>query len=325
MKQLSDRHHPLRYLIIGLGLLLLLSCSPGPKTPLRVVTIPWPGYESIHLAQYLGYFAPESIRLIDMANNSQASMAIRNNTADAGMLTLDETLTLLQDGVDLKVILVMDISNGADVVMARPEIANLPALRGKRVAVENAGVGALMLDAMLEKAGLAITDIKLVSKTINEHSEAYRNNQIDAVVTFEPVRSELLKQGAHVLYDSSQIPGRILDVLAVRTDAMTEHRQALKELVAAHFKALTYQARHPEEAARHLAPQLGVKEEDVSAQYAGLKIPQLADNHALLGNNPPELKLIATRLAALMLQRNLLHQPVNVDRLAEPMFLPPEL
>lgn len=328
MKLQTGRRYPLLYPFIGLVLaiasvVILSNCSPGPKDTLRVVTIPWPGYESLHLAQSLGYFDPDTIRLIDMANNSQVSMALRNNTADAGLLTLDEVLNLLQDGVDLKVILVMDISNGADAVLARPEINSLQALRGKRVAVENAAVGALILDAMLEKAGLDITDIKLVSKTVNEHTLAYTKNQMDAVVTFEPVRSELLQLGAHVLFDSSQIPGRIVDVLAVRADAMDPHRQALKNLVAAHFRALAYQTQHPDEAVRHLAPYLGVREDQVQAQYTGIKIPQLADNYALLATTPAEIKLTAARLAELMLKRNLLHTPINVSQLAEPMFLPP--
>ena len=330
MNLLTDWHRSPCYRILWLTLaalgltMLLLNCNPNPKQTLRVATLPWPGYESLHLAQSLGYFDESSIRLVETANNGQTSMAIRNNTVDAAMLTLDETLALLQDGVDLRVILVMDISNGADVVMARPDIANLQALRGKRIAVENAAVGALMLDAMLNASGLDINDITLVSKTVNEHTEAYLKHQVDAVITFEPVRSELLQHGARILFDSSQIPGRIIDVLAVRADAMSKHQQSLKSLVAAHFKALDYQAQQPDDAARRIAPYLGVKAEAVFAQYTGLKIPQLSDNRALLANSPAELNTTATQLANLMQQRHLLQRPIDVSRLAEPMFLPPE-
>lgn len=177
---------------------------------------------------------------------------------------------------------------------------------------------------MLETAGLKISDITLVSKTGNEHLEAYLKDMVDAIVTFEPMRSELLKHGAHILFDSSQIPGRIIDVLAVRTDALTKHRQSLKTLVAAHFMALEYQSRNPKDAARRIAPYLNVNEADVLAQYAGLKIPQLSDNRALLASTPAELKLTAAHLAELMLKRNLLQHSIDVSQLAEPIFLPSE-
>lgn len=329
MKQLTDWTQTLRYPVMGiilaiLGLVMLLDCSQSPNQPLRVATIPWPGYETLHLAQSLDYFDNQPIRLLHMVNNSQAAMALRNRTADAAMLTLDEVLVLLEDGMDLRVILVMDISSGADVVMARPEIRDLTALRGKRVAVENAAVGALMLDAVLLAAGLTIDDIKLVPKTVNEHLDAYRRHQIDAVVTFEPVRSALLAEGAHVLFDSNQIPGRIIDVMAVRAEVMAEHHSTLKTLVAAHFRALAYQQQHPEDAASRIAPFLGIPAQAVPAQFVGIKIPRLSDNRALLAGTPPELKITATRLANLMLQRHLLERDIDVSRLAEPLFLPSE-
>lgn len=312
----------LRYALASLILAMLAACQPAPQQPLRVAAHPWPGYESIHLAQSLKYLDPTLVRTVDMTSSTQTSMALRNATVDAGMLTLDEVISLLQDGLDLRVVLVMDISNGADVVMARPEITSLQALRGKRIAVENGGVGAVMLDAVLEAAGLNISDITVISKTSNEHADAYLKDMTGAVVTFEPTRSKLLQHGAHILFDSSRIPGRIVDVLVVRADAMTEHKQALKSLVAAHFKALDYQARQPQDAARHLAPYLGVKEAEVAAQYDGMKLPSLADNQALLSGTSPILKNSAANLASLMLRNKLLQQAVNTEHLAEPMFLP---
>jgi NitT/TauT family transport system substrate-binding protein len=325
MKSLTDRLHTLSgFTRSGLFAIitLLTGCNPNSQTALRVATIPWPGYETIHLAQSLGYLDSKSVRLVEMANNTQASMAFRNGTVDAGLLTLDETLNLLQDGVDLRVILIMDISDGADVVMARPEIASLQALRDKRVAVENTAVGALMLDALLEASGLDIADIKLVSKTVNEHTHAYIQGKVDAVVTFEPVKSELLKQGAHILFDSSQIPGRIIDVLTVRTSAMVTHQQALQALVAAHFRALDYLSSQPQDAAKRIAPFLSVTQEEVLIQFDGLKLPGLLDNRALLATTPPELKITAARLARLMLEHHLLQHQVDVSELADPRFLP---
>jgi NitT/TauT family transport system substrate-binding protein len=254
-----------------------------------------------------------------MSNSSQILQGVRNGTLDASFSTLDEALGLIQDGVDLRVLMVMDVSNGADVVMVRPGIVSL---RGKRVGAENTAVGAIMLDAALEASGVSLKDIRIIAATIDEHLNFYKSGKVDALVTFEPVRSELLKQGAHILFDSSQIPGRILDVMIVRTDKMAEHAQALKELIAAHFLALDYQARQPQDAARRIAPYLGVAEAEVSAQYDGIKIPSLAENHSLLSGSQPKLTATAVELAELMLRHKLLAHAVNARDLAEPRFLP---
>ena len=39
------------------------ACTARPARPLRVSTIPWPNYESVHLAQSLGYLDPALVRV----------------------------------------------------------------------------------------------------------------------------------------------------------------------------------------------------------------------------------------------------------------------
>lgn len=304
------------------ALLVLTSCTPAPEAPLRIAIHAWPGYETLHLAQQQSYFNPSRIRLTEMANASQTSLALRNGTVEAGCLTLDEVLSLAQDGIDLRVVLVMDISDGADAVMARPDVAGLHALRGKRIALENGAVGAIMLDALLETANLKVSDIDLVPATVDEHEKIYQSGKVDAVVTFEPVRNALLKRGARVIFDSSEIPERIMDVLVVRNDRLAEHRQALKDIVAAHFHALEYREKQPQDAARILAPFLNVAEHEVIAQYDGLKVPTLEENHRFLSGAQPTLNSRAAELAELMLHHKLLQRKTNTAQLSDPGFLP---
>ncbi len=310
--------------LLGAGLFLfLLGCARTPANPLRVATHPFTGYESMHLAQGLGYFSAADIRLVEMASASQSSQALRNGTVDAAMLTLDESLVLMQDGVDLQAVLVMDVSNGADVVMARPGISSLSALRGRRIGVETSAIGAVMLDAMLTAGGLKPSDVKLISIPANEHAAAYRQAKVDAVVTYEPTRTQLLGDGASILFDSSRVPGRIVDVLVVRSERISGHRAALASLVAAHFKALAYLSAHPQDSAARLAPFLGVSPDQVLPQFSGLVLPDLAENRSQLSGDAPKLNGAAAELAGLMLRRRLLQAAVTTDTLSNPSFLPP--
>ena len=297
----------------------LNGCTREQEPLLRVASNVWPGYETLYLARSLGYYDDKDIRLVEMPSNSQVSQALRNGMIEAACLTLDEALSLMQDGMDLRVVLVMDISHGADVVMARPGIDSLQSLRGQRVGVENAAVGAVMLDATLKAGELQAKDITIIPLTVNEHADAYLAGKIDAIVTFEPVRSKLLKAGARILFDSSQIPGRIVDVLVVRAEIAGLHKKALKELLTGHFQAREHLSDQPQDAEKRLAPRLG---NNGLAQFTGLSLPDIKENRSLLGGNPPRLQITAGALADLMLHRKLLQGAVAVDHLADPSFLP---
>lgn len=303
--------------------LLLVACGPATRDPLRVATLPWPGYETLHLAQSLEYINESDIRLIELVNTSQVASALRNGTVAAATITLDSALTLMQEGVDLSVVLVMDYSFGADAVIARPGITALEHIRSKRIAVENATVGGVMLDALLTEAALTVPEIELVSMTVNEHLAAYRRGEVDVVVTYEPVSTLLLQEGGTRLYDSRAISGRILDVLVVRKELVSRYRPELQALLTAHFRALNYLEQSPGDAHALIAPYLGVSAEQVAAMMAVIRVPSLGDNHRLLNGSRPELVRVAGELADFMVQRQLLRSVPVVDHLVQPDFLPP--
>ena len=98
-------------------------------------------------------------------------------------------------------------------MLARPELKELKDIKGRRVGVESGALGAYVLARALQIAGLNRTDISVVSIPVPEQEQAFQGRRVDAVVTMEPNRTRLLAQGARQLFDSSQIPGEIVDVL----------------------------------------------------------------------------------------------------------------
>ena len=299
------------------------SCNSKPASVLRVATNVWTGYEPLYLARSLGLYDKSSIRLVEMTSASQVSHAIRNGTVEAAALTLDEVLNLLQDrNIDLRVVLVTDISHGADVLIARAEISQLADLKGKKIGVENTATGAIVLDAALQSANLQPDSVEIVPLTVNNHVAAWNRHEIDAVVTFEPIRSELLNKGGHELFDSSQIPGRIMDVLVVRTDAIKAQDMAIKTLIAGYFASLDYLSSHPEDAAARMSGRLATRAENVLPQFQGLKQPNLAGNRQWLAGEAPPLHKTASELAELMQKHHLLRREISINTLAEAKFLP---
>ncbi len=306
----------------------LFSCSAEQESPLRLGTNVWPGYEPFYLARDLGYYDQNPIHLIELKSATEVIHAIRNNTIEAAALTLDEAL-LLESTIDICIIAVLDFSNGGDVVLSQPEIKSLQQLKEKRIAVEHNALGALMLNAMLKKADLSINDIELIPKTVDEHVSAYRKHEIDAVVTFEPYSSILLAEGAHLLFDSSEIPKQIIDVLVIRKDAVKNNTHSIEALLHGFFKAAHYLGEKPEDAARRMASRLNLKPEEVLASYAGLIMPTLEENIILFGGKPSQLNQSAQAMLKLMLDEKLIDRSVipyvNLDDLFNSQWLPEQL
>ncbi len=297
---------------------ILLACSKPTEPPLRVGTNNWLGYELLYLARSLKFYDDTSIRLVELSNASDVMHAMHTRHLEAAALTLDESLTLIQDGIDLRIILVMDVSNGADVLLVKPHINTLTDLNGKKIAVEHTSVGAILLDAVLEKAGLTAADVDIISCTVEEHEQCYTSN--DAIITFEPVRTTLLKKGARQLFDSSQVPGRIVDILVIHHDVIKRNPESLKRLLSGYFQAVEHLQNQPDDATTRMAPRLGITPEELLVAYESLSISGLCENRIALKNH--ELKNTISDLSRLMLEKKLLIKSIKTDNLLDGSHLP---
>lgn len=309
-----------KLLFVLLSIVVLGGCTQEP--PLRIGSNRWPGYEPLYLARERGYFDNSAVRLVELPSSTDVIQYLRNGSLEGGALTLDEVLSLCAQGIDLRIVLVLDVSNGGDLLLARPGIDRLADLVGKRIGVESTGVGAILLHSALEAAGIPPERVTLVPLTLDEHEEAFLQGRVDALVTFEPVRTKLLQRGAKVLYDSRRMPNPILDVLAVRRQALTRNPIALRTLVRGYFRARHFMETHPQEATKLMAPRLAMKPGEFSRALTTLILPTLADNHRWLAGDRPKLRETAERLLDFMSRHRLIAGACPVQSLATPDFLP---
>lgn len=310
----SSRQLGLFGLLITL-LLVLIACTPAPPEPLRIAAGPFPGYEPLYLARELGLLDPDQVRLVEYAPGSQSLRAYRNGVVDGAALTADEVLLLAREGYDPRIVAVLDYSNGIDVVMARPEITSLAGLRGQRIGVENTALGAYFLSRVLHFAGLTKDDVQLVPTELSEHSRAYGEGRVDAVITYAPQREILSAQGAHQLFDSSLIPGEIVDLLVVRQRVLDHQSESVAHLLTGLFGALDHLARDPASSVQRMAPRVSMSEADFARALDELELPDLAQNLRLMQGNPPHLELTLTEIMELMIREGLLEGPVEVSGL----------
>jgi NitT/TauT family transport system substrate-binding protein len=303
--------------------LIFQGCGWLADKPVSIAAHVWPGYELMFLARNEGGLDEKQVHLVETTSATDSLQALADGKVDGAALTLDEALEARSKGMPLSVVMVFDVSAGADVVIARSGIKKLADLKGLRIGYEAGALGALMLSESLRAGGLTKKDVKLVSLAINEQRDAWMRGQVDAMVTYEPVSSQLLAQGAVKLFDSRQIPNIIVDVLAIRSDALDRsHASAIRHLIAAHFRALNHLNHNPHDAAYRLSNHLGLPEGEVLQSYKGLLLPDAINNRLLLSGSPPPLLDSARKLSALMVEEGLLPGADTFAGLLRAEFLP---
>nr|WP_281357726.1 ABC transporter substrate-binding protein [Aromatoleum diolicum] len=299
-------------------LLPLIGCVREPESALRIGTNVWIGSEPLYLARELGHLNPEVVQLVEYPSASEVLRAFRNQAIDGMVISLDELFGLAVDGLQPRIILVVDVSHGADAVVGRTGMRTMKDLKGKPVAVESGALGAFVLSRALSLNDMQASDVRVVHLESNEQPSAFAKGQVDGAVTFDPYRTQLLRAGATTLFDSTQIPGEIVDLVAVRASVLEKQPKAIQTLLAGWFSAIDYLKREPKDAAHRM----GIRQQTTGEQFLdalkGLHIPSREENLRMIGGATPELAVSGRRLMALMQEAKLLRAPLAIEEVLAP-------
>src|SRR5437870_5068068 len=297
---------------------LLTGCIREPESALRIGTNVWIGSEPLYLARDMGYLNSETVQLVEYPSASEVHRAYRNQAIDGMVISLDELLGLAVDGLQPRIILVVDVSHGADVWVGRRGMRTMRDLKGKSVAVESSALGAFVLSRALAVNGMQAGDVNVVHLESNEQPSAFEKGQVDGAVTFDPYRAQFLRAGASTLFDSTQIPGEIVDLLAVRATVFERHPRAIQALLAGWFDAIDYMKSEPKDAARRM----GIRQQTTGEQFLeaqqGLHVPSREENLRMLGGVTPELAVTGRRLMSLMVDAKLLRRGLDIEGVLAP-------
>ncbi|MDH5516387.1 MAG: ABC transporter substrate-binding protein [Gammaproteobacteria bacterium] len=321
MDQNGVKKRKLTCTIAAVILLLLSSCVDQPEQTIRIGSSPWSGYEPLFLSRQLGYLDEDSVSLFELPSADITMEAFRNHSIDIAPLPLDGVLELLQDGTKLRIILVMDVSNGGDVALVSPDIKKISDIKGKRVVAVNIPLGLYMVRRLLDKAGLERKDINLQLITETEMVDYYKRGLADVIITYDPVKTALQKVGMKVIFDSTEIPNEIFDVLVVHEDVYQRQTNEVCGIVKTWFKTLHYMEQNPAAAAKKISRRIGVTEADFQTMMSGIVIPDQTRVMEMLGGSSPALLAPANRLVSLLVKEGLLRDKVDVSTAIDAQFI----
>ena len=296
------------------------------KGKITIGTAIWPGYLPLYVAQEKGYFKEAGLdvdveRLIGLAEVSKDYVA--GKMQGRANLTLD-AVKERSEGLDHKVILAIDYSNGSDAILARQDIHSVTDFKGKRVGYEVGTLEEFFLTWALNENGMQLSDIISVPANPEEAAKMLKEGTVDVAVTYEPFVSKFVSSGEfHVTYSSKDAPGLITDILTFRTDFIEANPETIQAIVGAYFKALTFWKEHPAEASAIVAKKFDDTPESIAEQLSGVTMLDERDNadaftfsaglRSLYGN--------LRHIGKFVSQHNPSLKPVDTDALVESQFI----
>jgi NitT/TauT family transport system substrate-binding protein len=162
-----------------------------------------------------------TVKRFDYAPSLDAFVA---KNIDACTMTNMEALDMpAASGVPTTAILIGDYSNGNDAILVRNGI-QLKDLPGKKMLLVQKTVSEYLFDRAMTVAGLRdqTKKVRAINTSDSDIAGAFiADASASAVVTWKPLVSQIVKQkGITSLFDSSKIPGEILDLTVVRTEVL---------------------------------------------------------------------------------------------------------
>jgi NitT/TauT family transport system substrate-binding protein len=267
--------------------ILIVGCTPAEEVPktsgevMKVAKYYWPGQFWVEIADEKGFFeeAGLKVELVDTNGDYFESLkSMVDGNMDVNMFVLYDLIDFNVKGADLVSVINVDISAGADTIVSKNEIERVADLKGKKIGLQQGTFGEYMLNVVLKQNGLTKNDVIFV-ETKAESIKPLANGEVDALVVYEPFASEALeKANGRKIFDTSQIPGLIPDVMAFHKSFIDEKPEDVQAFVQVWYRTTKFIKDNPKEAFGIIAKNYGETSGDVQAFTDEVKILDLRDN-----------------------------------------------
>lgn len=209
-------------------------------------------------------------------------------------------------GVDTSALIVGDYSNGNDAVILKGE-GDLSALAGKPVNLVELSVSHYLLARGLDTVGLSEADLAGVINTSDaDMIAAYATDDVEAVVTWNPLVSEILEDpSATSVFDSSDIPGEIIDLMVVNTETLEANPDFGKAMAGAWYEVMSLMAAGDEDVLTAMAEASGTDLAGYKAQLASTAM-FYDPAEAVAFSSSPELPATMKNVAEFLFDKGIL-------------------
>jgi NitT/TauT family transport system substrate-binding protein len=263
---------------------------------------PWLGYGAWYIAQDKGYFTDNgvAVELKDFEADADINAALASKNLDVANVASHTALQFVENGVDVKIVLLLDASTSADAIISAGQVSSVADLRGQQIAYEEGTTSDLLLNYALAGEGMTIADVQKVPMGAAEAGAALIAGQVPVAVTYEPYITEAKEQNPAVtsIFEAGAKEGLISDVLVVRSEVLEQRRGDVEKLVKAWGASLDYYNADPTDGRAIIARGVGEEPDALTTAFDGVHFFDLAANKQELSGGYAESTLPAVKDAA---------------------------
>jgi NitT/TauT family transport system substrate-binding protein len=230
------------------ALLALGSCVAGLSAPaaaqetkLILGMSGWTGFAPLTLADRTGIFKKNGLNVeLKMIPQKDRHLALAAGAIQCAATTIETHVAWNANGVPIVQIFQMDKSYGADGLAVRNDIHSFADLKGKTIGVSAPGTAPYFgLAWMLNKNGMTLKDVKLMSLEPQPAAQAFVSGQNDAAMTYEPYLSMVRSspQAGKILATTLDYP-MVMDTVGCAPTWLKDNPKAAQALANSYFDAL---------------------------------------------------------------------------------------
>ena len=272
---------------------------------LSVAITSWPGFEYLYLAEQrrLGHRYGLDLRVQQYTSIEDQRHAYGRGDVEVIATNLPDAITICQEVPKRcpELFLVIDQSEGADVIISKSDIGDVRGLVGQKVGLERTVLSEYLLLRAFETKQVPFDQVRLMHEGPSALVSALSKGKVAAIVTYPP-HSNLLREDSRyrVLFSSAQIPGEIVDILAVNPAFAKRHPGMIRALVRTWWAAQALARAEPISSKALMAKREQVSPAEFVASERGIRYPTSADQAEMLAPTGSVARVLA-RMAGQMI------------------------
>ncbi|MDX9837278.1 MAG: putative urea ABC transporter substrate-binding protein [Azoarcus sp.] len=269
--------------LLSLTMALSAPAQAAPRKDFKVcwtIYAGWMPWEYAATSGIMDKWAKKYGIKVDVVQVNDYIESINQYTAgsfDGCAMTNMDALTIpAAGGVDTTALIIGDFSNGNDGIVIKGKGKTVASLKGKPVNLVELSVSHYLLARALETAGMSERDTKVVNTSDADLVAAFASSGVDAVVTWNPLLAEVAATpNVTKVFDSSKIPGEIIDLMVVNSKTLAENPALGKALTGAWYEVMSVMSADTpagKAARQHMAAASGTDLAGYEAQLAATRM-----------------------------------------------------
>lgn len=221
-----------KVLLVLIFTLLFSACSSENDKEIVISTNSWIGYAPLFYAYEKGYLEKLNIKLVNNASLAEAANVYNVGKADMVTTTQHEYNSLKNSMKDIYPVILIDRSNGGDMILSNFSIDRLHKSKKNYVYLEVDSINQEMIKDFIQNNNFDMDKFTFIDKDQQQIQDiTYSTDTAKIIVTYTPYNLSLLKKGFHEIASTKGLDSIIvIDALCTTKNLLTHHKARLTKL-----------------------------------------------------------------------------------------------